>query len=54
MTTSRCSVPLSEIDEVRVPVEGQVEEHDATPPVPDLEHEGDRDRETVMRTGAGG
>ena len=54
MTKSRYSVPLSEIEEVHVPLEEQVEEHDVTPPVPDLKHEGDRDREIVLRTGVGG
>ena len=54
MTTSRYAVPLAEIERVHVPRDEQVEEHEVTPPVPDLKHEGDRDRETVARTGLGG
>ena len=53
MTKSRYSVPLSAIEEVHVPLEEQVEEHEVTPPVPDLTHEGDRDREALMRVAAG-
>lgn len=46
-------VPLSELLDVKVPLEQQVEETDPTPPKPDLVSTDERRRLEVIRTGGG-
>jgi hypothetical protein len=51
---NRFKVSLQELESVHVPAEAQVEEHDVTPPVPDIKDEDERTREATLRVGAPG
>ena len=51
---NRFKVSLQELESVHVPAEDQVEEHDVTPPVPDIKTEAERLREATLRVGAPG
>jgi hypothetical protein len=51
---NRFKVPMQELERVHVPAEEQVEEHDVTPPVPDIKDEDERIRDGVLRYGAPG
>ena len=51
---NRFKVSLQELESVHVPAEAQVEEHDVTPPVPDIKGEDERTREATLRVGAPG
>jgi hypothetical protein len=51
---NRFKVSLQELESVHVPAEAQVEEHDVTPPVPDIKGEDERTREAILRVGAPG
>lgn len=43
---------MSELLDVKVPLEEQVEENDPTPPNPDTKSKGEREREAVLRSAA--
>lgn len=47
-------VPMSALDAVHVDPAEMVEELDVTPPVPDIKGMSERDRELMLRIGAGG
>ena len=49
---SRFKVTLDELEAVHIPAEDLVEEHDATPPVPDAKGPDERDRESFLRNAA--
>jgi hypothetical protein len=51
---NRFKVSLQELDSVHVPVQDLVEEHDVTPPNPDIKGEDERLREATLRVGAPG
>ena len=51
---NRFKVTLADLDKVHVPVEDLVEEHDVTPPNPDIKAEDERLRESTLRVGAPG
>jgi hypothetical protein len=45
---------MQQLESVHVPAEDQVEEHDVTPPVPDIKAKADREREAFLRVGVPG
>ena len=51
---NRFAVPLQVLDAVHVPLEDQVTEIDADPPVPDITDEQERERLQLLRVGGGG
>jgi hypothetical protein len=46
---NRFKVTMAELEKVHVPVEDLVEEHDITPPVPDIKAEDEVRRESMLR-----
>ena len=50
----RFAVPLRDLEAVHVPIEDQVTELDADPPVPDITSEQERERLQLLRVGGAG
>ena len=54
MNENRFKVLMADLEKVHVPLADLVEEHDVTPPVPDIKGEDERLREATLRVGAPG